>query len=80
MGTQAPDVSQITEYLFLSSLPKSEHVQHLFNDVFWTYDVEGQEITIEACPDQAIRLDGEYHGTSSVSVRVVPGALAVIAL
>ncbi len=31
MGSQAPDVSQITEYLFLSSLPKSEHVRHVLD-------------------------------------------------
>ena len=30
-GVQHPDLSQITEYLFLSSLPKSEHADHIFS-------------------------------------------------
>lgn len=30
-GVQHPDLSQITEYLFLSSLPESEHADHIFS-------------------------------------------------
>ena len=30
MQTQAPDVSRITDYLFLSSLPRHEHAEHIW--------------------------------------------------
>ena len=30
MQTQAPDVSRITDYLFLSSWPKHEHAEHIW--------------------------------------------------
>ena len=39
----------------------------------------GREITIDAQPEQAIWMDGEYHGNSPVTVQIVPGALAVVA-
>jgi diacylglycerol kinase (ATP) len=39
----------------------------------------GREITIDAQPEQAIWMDGEYSGSSPVTVQVVPGALAVVA-
>jgi len=43
------------------------------------YYWRGREITIEAQPEQAIWMDGEYHGNSPVTARVVPGALKVVA-
>ena len=43
------------------------------------YYWRGREITIEAQPEQAIWMDGEYHGSSPVTAQVVPGALAVVA-
>ena len=43
------------------------------------YYWRGREITIEAQPEQAIWMDGEYHGSSPVTARIVPGALAVVA-
>lgn len=43
------------------------------------YYWRGREITIEAQPEQAIWMDGEYQGSSPVTVQVVPGALAVVA-
>jgi diacylglycerol kinase (ATP) len=43
------------------------------------YYWRGREITIEAQPEQAIWMDGEYQGTSPVTAHVVPGALAVVA-
>jgi YegS/Rv2252/BmrU family lipid kinase len=43
------------------------------------YYWRGREITIEAQPEQAIWMDGEYHGGSPVTAKVVPGALAVVA-
>lgn len=43
------------------------------------YYWRGCEITIEAEPEQAIWMDGEYHGNSPVTARVVPAALAVVA-
>jgi diacylglycerol kinase family enzyme len=43
------------------------------------YYWQGCEITIEAEPEQAIWMDGEYHGASPVTARVVPGALNVVA-
>ncbi len=30
-SVEHPDLSQITEYLFLSSLPKDEHAEHIFS-------------------------------------------------
>ena len=39
----------------------------------------GREITIDAQPEQAIWMDGEYYGNSPVTVQVVPRALAVVA-
>jgi len=39
----------------------------------------GREIAIDAQPEQAIWMDGEYYGNSPVTVQVVPGALAVVA-
>jgi diacylglycerol kinase (ATP) len=39
----------------------------------------GREVTIEAQPEQAIWMDGEYHGGSPVTAQVVPGALPVVA-
>jgi diacylglycerol kinase (ATP) len=39
----------------------------------------GREITIDAQPEQAIWMDGEYHGSSPVRVQVVAGALSVVA-
>jgi diacylglycerol kinase (ATP) len=43
------------------------------------YCWRGREITIEAQPEQAIWMDGEYHGNSPVTAQVVPGALTVVA-
>jgi diacylglycerol kinase (ATP) len=43
------------------------------------YCWRGREITIEAQPEQAIWMDGEYHGVSPVTAQVVPGSLAVVA-
>jgi diacylglycerol kinase (ATP) len=43
------------------------------------YCWRGREITIDAQPQQAIWMDGEYHGASPVTAQVVPGALAVVA-
>jgi YegS/Rv2252/BmrU family lipid kinase len=43
------------------------------------YCWRGREITIEAQPEQAIWMDGEYHGSSPVTAQIVPGALAVVA-
>jgi diacylglycerol kinase (ATP) len=43
------------------------------------YYWRGSAITIEAEPEQAIWMDGEHHGSSPVCVRVLPGALAVVA-
>jgi len=43
------------------------------------YYWRGREITIEAEPEQAIWMDGEYHGSSPVTAQIVPGALAVVA-
>ena len=43
------------------------------------YYWRGREITIEAQPEQAIWMDGEYHGASPVTARIAPGALAVVA-
>jgi diacylglycerol kinase (ATP) len=43
------------------------------------YYWRGREITIEAQPEQAIWMDGEYHGSSPVTAQVVPGALPVVA-
>jgi YegS/Rv2252/BmrU family lipid kinase len=43
------------------------------------YCWRGREITIDAQPEQAIWMDGEYHGTSPVTAQVVPGALTVVA-
>jgi diacylglycerol kinase (ATP) len=43
------------------------------------YYWRGREITIEAQPEQAIWMDGEYQGSGSVTAQVVPGALAVVA-
>ena len=43
------------------------------------YYWRGCEITIEAQPEQAIWMDGEYQGSSPVTARIVPGALAVVA-
>jgi diacylglycerol kinase (ATP) len=43
------------------------------------YYWRGREITIEAQPEQAIWMDGEYHGSSPVTAQVAPGALAVVA-
>ena len=42
------------------------------------YYWRGREITIEAEPEQAIWMDGEYHGNSPVTAQIVPGALAVV--
>jgi diacylglycerol kinase (ATP) len=42
------------------------------------YYWRGREITIEAQPEQAIWMDGEYHGSGSVTAQVVPGALSVV--
>jgi diacylglycerol kinase (ATP) len=39
----------------------------------------GREITIDAQPEQAIWMDGEYHGSSPVTAQIRPGALAVVA-
>ncbi len=41
--------------------------------------MRGREITIEAEAQQAIWMDGEYHGNSPVTARVVPAALPVVA-
>ncbi len=38
------------------------------------YYWRGREITIEAEPEQAIWMDGEYHGSSPVTAQIVPGA------
>jgi diacylglycerol kinase (ATP) len=43
------------------------------------YYWRGREITIEAQPEQAIWMDGEYQGSSPVTAQVVPGALPVVA-
>ena len=43
------------------------------------YYWRGCEITIEAQPEQAIWMDGEYHGSSPVTAQIVPGALAFVA-
>jgi len=43
------------------------------------YYWRGREITIDAQPEQAIWMDGEYHGNSPVTAQVVPGALTVVA-
>jgi diacylglycerol kinase (ATP) len=43
------------------------------------YYWRGREITIEAQPEQAIWMDGEYQGSSPVTAQVVPGALMVVA-
>jgi diacylglycerol kinase (ATP) len=43
------------------------------------YCWRGCEITIEAHPEQAVWMDGEYHGISPVTAQVVPEALAVVA-
>ena len=43
------------------------------------YYWRGREISIEAQPEQAIWMDGEYHGNSPVTAQIVPGALAVVA-
>jgi diacylglycerol kinase (ATP) len=43
------------------------------------YYWRGRKITIDAQPEQAIWMDGEYHGNSPVTAQVVPGALAVVA-
>jgi diacylglycerol kinase (ATP) len=42
------------------------------------YYWRGRQITIEADPEQAIWMDGEYHGASPVTATVVPGALHVV--
>lgn len=42
------------------------------------YYWRGRQITIEAEPEQAIWMDGEYHGASPVTATVVPGALRVV--
>jgi YegS/Rv2252/BmrU family lipid kinase len=39
----------------------------------------GRKITIDAQPEQAIWMDGEYHGSSPVTAQIVPDALAVVA-
>jgi YegS/Rv2252/BmrU family lipid kinase len=41
---------------------------------FW----RGQEITIDADPDQPIWIDGEYYGRTPVTVSIVPGAVRVV--
>lgn len=43
------------------------------------YYWRGCEITIEAEPEQAIWMDGEYYGVSPVTAEVAAGALAVVA-
>jgi diacylglycerol kinase family enzyme len=43
------------------------------------YYWRGCEIVIDAQPEQAIWMDGEYQGKSPVTAHVVPGALAVVA-
>ena len=43
------------------------------------YYWRGCEITIEAQPEQAIWMDGEYHGRSPVTARIVPVVLVVVA-
>jgi YegS/Rv2252/BmrU family lipid kinase len=43
------------------------------------YYWRGREITIHAEPEQAIWMDGEYHGVSPVTARVVRAALNVVA-
>jgi YegS/Rv2252/BmrU family lipid kinase len=40
---------------------------------------QGKEITIETDPDQPVWTDGEYTGRTPVSMKVLPGALSVIA-
>jgi len=42
------------------------------------YYWRGREIAIDAQPEQAIWMDGEYHGNSPVTAQVVPGALSVV--
>ena len=36
------------------------------------YYWRGREITIEAQPEQAIWMDGEYHGSSPVTAQIIP--------
>jgi diacylglycerol kinase family enzyme len=43
------------------------------------YCWRGREITIDAQPEQAIWMDGEYHGSSPVTAHIAPGALTVVA-
>lgn len=43
------------------------------------YYWRGSEITVDATPEQAIWMDGEYHGQSPVTARIAPGALHVVA-
>lgn len=39
---------------------------------------QGRGMTIDATPDQVVWADGEYMGRTPVSLKVLPGALAVI--
>jgi diacylglycerol kinase (ATP) len=43
------------------------------------YYWRGCNITIEAEPEQAIWMDGEYHGNSPVTAQVQPGVLRIVA-
>ena len=43
------------------------------------YYWRGREITIDAEPEQAIWMDGEYQGVSPVTASVCPGVLSVVA-
>jgi len=43
------------------------------------YYWRGGHITIDAQPEQAIWMDGEYHGKSPVTAQIMPGALRVVA-
>ena len=63
----------------LSLMSAEARFLHLPTPDAGLYCWRGRDITIEAQPEQAIWMDGEYHGASPVAVQVVPGALAVVA-
>jgi diacylglycerol kinase (ATP) len=63
----------------LSVMSAEARFLHLPTQDAHLYYWRGCEITIEAEPEQAIWMDGEYHGNSPVTARVVPAALAVVA-
>ncbi len=51
---------------------------HLNRDTTKGFLRQGKEISIETTPDQPVWTDGEYVGRTPVSMKIVPGALAVV--